>query len=1259
MIFLDSYKSINPLNMKNLYLLLMTLLIIGNISAQTIQIPQGTAVIDGIVDAAWNVATPNPITRSFQSEKPTVAGSTWQAMYDDNFFYILVNVIDQGNHWPGWASGGNSWEYDKPEVYWDWNDVLKDGGGPGSTSNNLGHWQLADGFTEDKYGTPITNVGSATINPGGTYCYTLNGQNYVYEMKIPFANFKDKNNTVITKDIAIAKAAIGFDVAIIDQDQGITTARQRAVWMNDGSVDENWNNMDGAGTICLKNSILNVTPSILNISGTNGSTSQITIQSNTNWTASLNQSWLTLSQTSGSNNGTLTLTATKNPQILPRIAKVNISSGGISRIVTVTQNAEVGVPYGTAIIDGIKDAAWDIATPNPITRNFKLEEPTVAGSTWQAMYDDNNFYVLVNVIDQGNHWPGWEAGGDSWLYDKPEIYWDWNEVLKDGVGGGSPNTGHYQFAESFANGQYGAAISVSPSGVCPGGMYAYTLTGQNYVYEVKVPFANFKNKINTVITKDIAIAKSAIGFDVTIIDQDQGITTARQRVNWANDGAVDENWNNMDDAGTLKLIQNTLEISSTSISISNTEGSNGSINVTSNTIWTASSNQTWLTVTPLSKNGNGTLIFTATANPKITTRMATVTILAPGTTSKNLIITQEAGPATLSVLPTNLNIAAMAGSTATFNVTSNTAWSVSSNQTWLTANPSTGTGNGTVTLTTELNPTIVSRTATVTISASGTTSQNITVTQAASPATISVSPTSMNIASAAGSTATFNITSNTSWSVTSNQNWLTASPLTGTGNGTVTLTAELNPSLVSRTAIITISAIGVTSQTVTVMQIVGDATLSVSPTNLNIGATGGSTTTFNVTSNAAWSASSDQTWLAVNPSSGTGNGSVTLTADANPTTSTRIATVSVSATGVTSQTVTITQAAGSATLSVSTSTLSLGSVANSTSTFNITSNTLWTVSSNKSWLTVNPSTGSGNSTITVTVEENPSTTERTATITVTAVGVVSQIITATQSKGIISLSVSPSTLNIESVKNSTASFNVISNISWSVSSDQNWLTVIPVSGSNNGLVSVIADANQTVTERVANVTISADGLTPITVSVVQAAGEASLIVSDESIDIAHSASSSASIKVTSNITWIASSDQSWLSISPNNSVTGDGTITLTATANTGPARNATVTIISLIGVNTITVHQAEGPSSIKSSKLDAVKIYPNPVNNSFKIGGLTGESTIFITNIDGKILLSKEIEKNESIPVSFLAKGIYFIKIQSSEGIINRKLIKE
>jgi len=84
-----------------------------------------------------------------------------------------------------------------------------------------------------------------------------------------------------------------------------------------------------------------------------------------------------------------------------------------------------------------------------------------------------------------------------------------------------------------------------------------------------------------------------------------------------------------------------------------------------------------------------------------------------------------------------------------------------------------------------------------------------------------------------------------------------------------------------------------------------------------------------------------------------------------------------------------------------------------------------------------------------------------------------------------------------------------------------------------------------------------------------------ITLSSNSASLFAAANSSAEVKVTSNITWTATSDQSWLVVSPA-SATGNGTLTFTATANKGGARNATVSVWATgVAVQTITITQLQ------------------------------------------------------------------------------------
>jgi hypothetical protein len=86
-----------------------------------------------------------------------------------------------------------------------------------------------------------------------------------------------------------------------------------------------------------------------------------------------------------------------------------------------------------------------------------------------------------------------------------------------------------------------------------------------------------------------------------------------------------------------------------------------------------------------------------------------------------------------------------------------------------------------------------------------------------------------------------------------------------------------------------------------------DAFLNISNRDLNIGASSNSTKSFEITSNVAWTVSSDQSWLGLSQSSGSNNATITLTAGKNPTASSRMAIVTVSAPGMANQIINVAQ----------------------------------------------------------------------------------------------------------------------------------------------------------------------------------------------------------------------------------------------------------------------------------------------------------------------------------------------------------------
>ena len=67
-------------------------------------------------------------------------------------------------------------------------------------------------------------------------------------------------------------------------------------------------------------------------------------------------------------------------------------------------------------------------------------------------------------------------------------------------------------------------------------------------------------------------------------------------------------------------------------------------------------------------------------------------------------------------------------------------------------------------------------------------------------------------------------------------------------------------------------------------------------------------------------------------------------------------------------------------------------------------------------------------------------------------------------------------------------------------------------------------------------------------------------------------------------------------------------------------------------------------------------ISPNPATNEIYLDNLVGESVSFY-DLNGKLIIKREFTKTQEI--AFLSKGMYYIKVQTAEGIYQSKFIKE
>ena len=254
--------------------------------------------------------------------------------------------------------------------------------------------------------------------------------------------------------------------------------------------------------------------------------------------------------------------------------------------------------------------------------------------------------------------------------------------------------------------------------------------------------------------------------------------------------------------------------------------------------------------------------------------------------------------------------------TGTIVITANCHWTIQkqtgSDGDWLVVNPSEGTGNATVTVTANsVNPSSTdSRKITLILKSDGGISRSIIVTQTIASETLTVSPETLTFDYQAG-TKEFTITSNASWSISGKQDWFTLSSYAGKGSQTIQVSVQENPSETeARTpATLVITTVsGESRRYLSINQEAHSTSLSISTQAITAIAQS-SSYTLQLTGDASWTASSNQSWAKLDQISGKGGATLTITCEDNTDKAARTAIISINS-ARNNYSVTITQAAG-------------------------------------------------------------------------------------------------------------------------------------------------------------------------------------------------------------------------------------------------------------------------------------------------------------------------------------------------------------
>lgn len=220
-------------------------------------------------------------------------------------------------------------------------------------------------------------------------------------------------------------------------------------------------------------------------------------------------------------------------------------------------------------------------------------------------------------------------------------------------------------------------------------------------------------------------------------------------------------------------------------------------------------------------------------------------------------------------------------------------------------------------------------------------------------------------------TTAVTVQSNVSWTATTDSNWVTLNTLTGSGNGNVSFTVSANTSSIERRATITvfngeINAVLVLTQAASLSR----PYIILSPNSFSVPYEGSTGNTISVSANCDYDIEADANWITVNAVSGSGNGSVSFSTSAM--TGSSVGNIVFSNSAITEYATV--ETAFIPYLSANTNNI-LSSSTGGTFEVSVYSNVNWSVSVDMgegevqdSWLSVIPSSGSNNGSITISVD---------------------------------------------------------------------------------------------------------------------------------------------------------------------------------------------------------------------------------------------------------------------------------------------------
>ncbi len=846
--------------------------------------------------------------------------------------------------------------------------------------------------------------------------------------------------------------------------------------------------------------------------GPNWATNTFTIMpgSSCAWTAVNSNSWITLSSTNGTGNGSITYIAQPNPVGSIRIGVITVSG----REFVITQAAATcfftlnppggsygaGADIGSIVLNTTPACDWSVQNTNTW-----LSFTTPTTGTGNATLSYNIAANPGSVGRSGNVVIG-------------------NQIFPISQAATPCTTTLSSTSTNFSFGAQTGTVAVSTPAACGWNVS----TTNSWIGLATNRFTN--SAIVTFTVASNATGLTRVGY---ILIEDQVFTVTQSGVPCVY---------------TISPTNTTRPSSSTTNIVS--------ITAAAGCDWSGSSSAGWITMLPgTNSSGNGTLTYIVNSNPSSLARTGTVTIAG-----QKLTVVQFGVPCDFSLSPTGI-VATADEELQQVDLygPDGCVWTISNTNTWITMdlfqNRVSGTGSASFLYRVDANTAGISRTGRVQIA-----NQILTVTQPGQPCSFTLASSNAFVASIP-TTNTVDVGTQTgcNWGASTTNSWIQIlAGSTNSGNGIVRYAVATNFLSTARTGMVTIAG-----QQFIVTQAGASCSYSLIPTS-DILTSGNVTGLVRIvtTGNCTWAAVKTNSWIAIKSGGeGTNGGLLRYTLAQNDSPNTRVGYLTIA-----DQVFTVTQQGSPCVYNLSSTGRLHGSLFDTGQVSVVAvSECSWTIDNTNAWIQFqSPTNGAGTAVITYTVQQNPNSVDRTGRFIIG-----DQIYTVTQLGSVCSYTLdSIGATHGGLPETNLFGVNTLSGCTWTVSETNTWISILSGStGTNNTAVFYSVSLNVSGAARTGVIRV---GGQPFTVT--QAPVACSFNVVPGSFNHGFEAETNSISITTSNVCpWVVSKTNSWINIATNTIQTGSTNISFFVSAN--PSSTVRTGVVMVAG-QPVTIRQA-------------------------------------------------------------------------------------